>query len=272
MRALMTLTALALFSAAVYGDLLTPITQDRTISVMASDGDEVVPPTVHSNSDAATDFLLFDSDVTAHVSNADAGASQTSQILANGIECAGSVLGNETGNTDQTPSTDAVSSMIVVFDLASPANYSFSGTITATEFISAGGGDYQGLFRLSGPGGTVFELVATETAIDGHTDVLNDDGVLLPGQYTLTVSAEVSSWAREDAGIGANFDTALSLTPSACPDLNGDGSVNISDLGTMLANFGMASGATLADGDVNGDGAVNTTDLGLLLSEFGTSC
>lgn len=55
-------------------------------------------------------------------------------------------------------------------------------------------------------------------------------------------------------------------------DLNADGSVDISDLGSQLANFGATSGASKADGDVTGDGAVDISDLGALLAEFGQSC
>jgi len=55
--------------------------------------------------------------------------------------------------------------------------------------------------------------------------------------------------------------------------LDGDGVVNITDLGILLSNFGL-SGPTVKrqDGDLNGDMAVNITDLGILLAEFGNTC
>jgi hypothetical protein len=59
--------------------------------------------------------------------------------------------------------------------------------------------------------------------------------------------------------------------PGGDADVTGDCAVNISDLGTVLGNFGSSS-ASHADGDTNGDGAVNITDLGNVLSLFGTSC
>lgn len=55
-------------------------------------------------------------------------------------------------------------------------------------------------------------------------------------------------------------------------DVNGDRVVNISDLGTLLSNFGLSGGAMRAQGDLNGDGNVNISDLGELLSAFGSSC
>ncbi len=57
----------------------------------------------------------------------------------------------------------------------------------------------------------------------------------------------------------------------ACPaDINTDGTVDISDLAELLAQFGQ-SGAGLS-ADINADGSVNLTDLAELLSAFGTNC
>ena len=55
-------------------------------------------------------------------------------------------------------------------------------------------------------------------------------------------------------------------------DLNGDGSVNLLDLATLLANYGTAAGATYEDGDLDGDGDVELDDLAALLAVYGTVC
>ncbi|MFN0136962.1 MAG: right-handed parallel beta-helix repeat-containing protein [Phycisphaerae bacterium] len=55
-------------------------------------------------------------------------------------------------------------------------------------------------------------------------------------------------------------------------DLDQDGDVDLTDLATLLANFGLASGQTRATGDVTGDGAVNLTDLSSLLANYGSAC
>lgn len=55
-------------------------------------------------------------------------------------------------------------------------------------------------------------------------------------------------------------------------DVNGDSSVNLSDLAILLASFGTQTGATLGDGDLDGDGDVDLTDLALLLGAFGAEC
>jgi hypothetical protein len=57
------------------------------------------------------------------------------------------------------------------------------------------------------------------------------------------------------------------LPPSGSPaDLNGDGVVNGSDVGLLLAEWGPCPGCPA---DLNGDGVVNGADFGLLLSDWG---
>ncbi len=50
-------------------------------------------------------------------------------------------------------------------------------------------------------------------------------------------------------------------------DLNGDGRVDLTDLGVLLASFGVGSG-----GDVNGDGRTDLSDLGIVLAAFDEPC
>jgi hypothetical protein len=54
------------------------------------------------------------------------------------------------------------------------------------------------------------------------------------------------------------------LQDAACPDLNADGAVNVSDLLMLLAAYG-----TSAEGDTNGDGATDVADLLALLAAYG---
>ena len=60
--------------------------------------------------------------------------------------------------------------------------------------------------------------------------------------------------------------------PSCPGDVNGDGAVNLVDLATLLANFGVPSGATRSQGDLDGDADIDLTDLATLLAVFGTTC
>ncbi len=78
------------------------------------------------------------------------------------------------------------------------------------------------------------------------------------------------SFGLETSGAMNNGQT---FTSCDCPgDTNGDGTVNITDLGNVLANFGIGSGATRDQGDLDDDGDVDITDLGILLANFGVPC
>jgi alpha-L-arabinofuranosidase len=52
-------------------------------------------------------------------------------------------------------------------------------------------------------------------------------------------------------------------------DANGDGMVDVGDLGILAANYG-GSGKSWAQGDFNGDGLVDVGDLGILAANYGT--
>lgn len=87
------------------------------------------------------------------------------------------------------------------------------------------------------------------------------------------VGAQPSFFTKEGLSLepGAKAPKlTIVLGPASIPgDVNQDGCVNISDLGVVLTNFGLSSGATLAQGDVTGDGRVDISDLGVVLANFG---
>ena len=64
-----------------------------------------------------------------------------------------------------------------------------------------------------------------------------------------------------------------SVTVIACPgDLDGDGAIGLSDLASLLANYGATSGVDYFDGDIDLDGDVDLSDLAELLAVYGTTC
>jgi hypothetical protein len=73
-------------------------------------------------------------------------------------------------------------------------------------------------------------------------------------------------------GLGAYFDDMRAVVLDACiGDLNADRTVDLSDLATLLGNFGIGD-ATFEDGDFDGNGTVDLADLSGLLSAFGQAC
>lgn len=138
------------------------------------------------------------------------------------------------------------------------------------EYTGANGPMVVNAIRLNDAGGAVWSPgtlgVATTESTKGRLGLTH-----VAGSDML-----VAAW--HDGGIGAidikaqNINIGGTLGTPPCPaDLNGDGSVGLTDLAILLSHFG-TSGATGAEGDLNGDTEVNLTDLAMLLSVFGTDC
>lgn len=102
------------------------------------------------------------------------------------------------------------------------------------------------------------------------------------GQYTFSLANPIASVilahnnppaiSLSARAIASLSQSSFTLTVALTGDLNLDSHVDIVDLTQLLAGFGIASGATLAQGDVTGDGAVNLEDLTMLLAGFGATC
>ncbi len=134
------------------------------------------------------------------------------------------------------------------------------------------------------PSKTGWQRILIETRGDqvlgifGGTYGSRSDGIQFSGTHNSPGPGNVYISYRE--AFGDNSLTrpptldALSITEAvSCPgDLNGDGVVDLSDLSTLLSNFGTPSGATPEMGDIDGDGDVDLSDLSRLLSDFGSNC
>ena len=91
------------------------------------------------------------------------------------------------------------------------------------------------------------------------------EAFILGGRITSSGTLEVSV-----VDIGGIDFTQISVQSAGLPgDFNGDGKVDLVDLDILGQNFGVATGATLAQGDANGDGAVDLVDLDILGQNFG---
>jgi len=67
---------------------------------------------------------------------------------------------------------------------------------------------------------------------------------------------------------------AFDPSPACLADLDGDGSVSLSDLATLLGAYGSASGDADfdSDADLNRDGTIDLSDLATLLGTYGAEC
>lgn len=82
------------------------------------------------------------------------------------------------------------------------------------------------------------------------------------------------------------FDSRNHITPSRRPrleivyappapcvgDITGDARVDMADVAVLQSRFGLAQGATAADGDLDGDTDVDLDDAGILFTNLGNEC
>ena len=139
-------------------------------------------------------------------------------------------------------------------------------------------------FTVVGPAGAITPTYSYNAAT--NTASLGLGTLDVAGTYTVTVSDLITAGGIRLDGEIANANAPASLpsgdglangaavytfalTCIKCSaDLNGDHEVNSSDLGSLLAQFGVCSAPCAAD--LNEDNEVNSADLGQMLSNFGT--
>jgi hypothetical protein len=129
-------------------------------------------------------------------------------------------------------------------------------------------GEYTGYL---GDGGAHYD------GVSGYTNAQFNLFNLTPasGVPALTVgdvitSLKVMAWGYSFAITVDNVDLVLTAAVKIPGDANGDGMVDVGDLGILAANYG-GSGKTWALGDFNGDGLVDVGDLGILAANYGTN-
>jgi len=175
------------------------------------------------------------------------------------------------------------------------SNYSLTYCCIETDWPGEHNIDADPLFaREPGPGadqrwGTpdddygVLRLLPESPCIDaGDNDVVPDD------LLDMDADGDLAEYLPVDAGGLLRFANRLGTvdTGNGSPpivdigayeyqctgDLDGDGVVDLSDLATLLSNYGQCQNVLYQAGDLDGDGAVNLADLACLLSVYGTIC
>lgn len=129
-------------------------------------------------------------------------------------------------------------------------------------------------FSYDGGGIEVFFYLAPEDSFGSYSSngvavgddllgmVFDDDSLTVPVPMGMDGYDAVSVWCM----IGANFGSGPFLRPG---DANGDGQVDVGDLGILAGAWGISDGsAKWADADFSGDGQVDVSDLGILAGNW----
>ncbi len=139
----------------------------------------------------------------------------------------------------------------------------FDASGTRQSATGANGGVLEGTLDLAGEFGSVPATIHLAVGVYATADGgALQSGMQLPASVDGNGNLNASEYLAIDLG---------TFGGGCVEDFNGDGTVDLSDLATLLGNFGSTS-ATAADGDTDADGDVDLSDLAAVLSAFGTSC
>ena len=115
----------------------------------------------------------------------------------------------------------------------------------------------------------IFEFTV-EPEPDGapNSVMIDESGLLKPGVYT--IEAHTGSFIDNDVPPSlsgeASFDFVFEVETTCVADLDGDGTVDASDLAELLGSWGKRASCPA---DLDGDGDVGPFDLALLLGNWG---
>lgn len=119
------------------------------------------------------------------------------------------------------------------------------------------------------------EVSVLRNGLQMYYSVIRDPRQIAILGVTLDMTTgETLAFAAGKGGDGADkdlksLDCVIQRVPRLCVgDINGDGIVDSTDMGILLAHYGQSVPPSDL-GDLDGNGIINSTDLGLLLNNFG---
>lgn len=250
---------------------ITPVSQSRKVATSAF-VNGVKGSGSDSDSATAPNFAPFISSISSTASppsqgflSVTAAASQTSIITPFCVAASGSASFNATNCFSGCFASDADGSSLctIVFDVATPISFSLNSslsTISTPEFPWS-----SATFKFSGPGGSYAQATVTDAASPASPTLV---GLLIPGQYTLTISADAGEQFNIPDLSAAQYSMMFTVT-SCVGDFDDSGTVDGADVGVLLGAWGTTGGADGA-ADLDCDGTVNGGDVGVLLSSWGS--
>ena len=163
--------------------------------------------------------------------------------------------------------TDATG-IVVLGDLPGGVVESYAWATSADGFVIVGVG--------TGVRGQEAFIWDDQRGMRSLRDVLINEYGLELNDWHLEQAYDVTPDGTTIVGYGSNpagdTEAWIAHIHSMCPaDINGDGMVDLADLGILLADFGCVPPGPCV-GDIDADGDTDLADLGILLANFGMTC
>lgn len=238
-----------LLAAPAMADVV-PLTQARSIRARWTGNDETI------TAPGFDPFMASVGEIDFGIGNFGGIASQDSTIAPDRFDYAGGVRAYR-------PMGLAESNYAVGFRVDSPQTYVFDARVLFPDFFGSG----VLRSRLSGAGGTIFDLTAFNNV--GNDNPVHVSGLLEAGEYTLTITYRLTGISTSAVLIGDGVASMIfTPVPQCIADFNQDEAVNSADLFAFLDAFF----AIRPSADINEDTLVNSLDFFEFVTAFFAGC